>query len=208
MEPLGKIFGSNHRVKVMRLFLFNETLPFSLEDIAARTRVKKPELKKELAMLTKIGFIKKKTFSVKVEKKTRKKNAQPEFKTVKKQGWILDPHFELIRPLQILLLDSELINERDMMSRIKKAGSIQLLVLSGLFMQDNNRAVDILIVGNKLKRDVLTKEMLIIESEIGRELSYAFFDQNEFEYRMSMYDKLVRDILENDHKRLINKLLR
>ena len=208
MEPLGKIFGSNHRVKVMRLFLFNETLPFSLEDIAARTRVKKPELKKELAMLTKIGFIKKKTFSVKVEKKTRKKNAQPEFKTVKKQGWILDPRFELIRPLQILLLDSELINERDMMSRIKKAGSIQLLVLSGLFMQDNNRAVDILIVGNKLKRDVLTKEMLIIESEIGRELSYAFFDQNEFEYRMSMYDKLVRDILENDHKRLINKLLR
>ena len=206
MEALGKIFGSNHRVKVMRLFLFNNTLPFDIDDIASRTKVRKPDLRKELAMLTKIGFIKKKVFFAKVEKKSRKKNAKPEFRSVKKQGWILNAQFKLIKPLQSLLLDSELIQEKDMIKKVKKAGAIKLLVLSGLFIRDDNRVIDILVVGNNIKRDVLNREMGIIESEIGRELSYAFFDETEFQYRMSMYDKLVRDILENDHRLLINKI--
>ena len=62
MESLGKIFGSNHRVKVMRLFLFNETEVFDLDDISKRTRIKKPDLRKEINMLSKIGFIKKKIY--------------------------------------------------------------------------------------------------------------------------------------------------
>ena len=95
-------------------------------------------------------------------------------------------------------------NEKDIISRIKKSGRIKLLALSGLFIKDHNRKLDILIVGNRIKKDILEKEIAIIESEIGRELRYAFFDQEEFAYRTSMYDKLIRDILENDHKKLID----
>ncbi|MCA9352781.1 hypothetical protein KC901_01210 [Patescibacteria group bacterium] len=207
MEVLGKIFGSPHRVKVMRLFLSHETTPFDIDDIVTRTRSKKADVRKEINMLTNIGLLKKKTFSTKVPKKTKKKNAQPEFRTVKKQGWILNTQFSLVRPLQILLVDSELIDEKDIVKRIKRAGPVKLLILSGLFVRDNNRHVDVLVVGNKLKKDVLYRELSVIESEIGRELTYAFFDQAEFEYRMSMYDKLVRDVLENDHKRLVNKII-
>ncbi|MFT6911138.1 MAG: hypothetical protein ACJAU8_000360 [Candidatus Paceibacteria bacterium] len=207
METLGKIFGSNHRVKIMRLFLFNEELAIDIDDIVKRTRIKKTDTRKELGMLTKIGFLQKKIFVKKIEKKSIKKNTEPEFKTTKVQGWVLNRTFELVRPLQLLLLESELIEEKDIVTRVKKSGTIKLLVLSGIFIGDDNRAVDILVVGNNLKRDVLNREMAIIESEIGKEISYAYFDQKEFEYRMSMYDKLIRDILENDHKKLVNKIV-
>lgn len=206
MELLGKIFGSKHRVKIMRLFLFNETLPFDIKTVVVRSRVETTDARKELNMLTKIGFLKKKSFTVKVQKPLKKKDTKPTYKSVKTQGWVLDKKFKLISALQTLLLDSELINEKEIIKRIKKSGTIKLLALSGLFIKDNNRKLDILIVGNKIKKDILEKEISIIESEIGREMRYAFFDQQEFEYRMSMYDKLIRDILENDHKKLLDNL--
>lgn len=206
MESLGKIFGSTHRVKIMRLFLFNESEAFDLDDISTRTRVKKTDLRKEINMLAKIGFIKKKSFLKKVKKTSRKKDAKPEFKSVRKEGYAVNPRFDLLKPLQVLLVDSELIKSKELIKRIRKAGTIRLLILSGLFVRDENRKLDILIVGENIKRDILEKEITIIESEIGRELSYAFFDQKEFEYRLSMYDKLVRDIMENAHRRLVDTL--
>lgn len=208
MESLGKIFGSAHRVKIMRLFLFNAQSAYDPEMVADRARIKKVDARKELTQLAKIGFLKKKAFTLKVELPKKKKDTKQKFKSVKKNGWVLNRKFELIAPLQTLLLDSELIKEKDMIKRIKKTGSIKLLVLSGLFTKKENRKLDMLIVGNKIKRDVLEKEIAIIESEIGRELRYAYFNEEEFNYRTSMYDKLLRDVLENQHVKLINSLVR
>lgn len=206
MESLGKIFGSNNRVKIMRLFLFNESTAFDIDDITQRSRVKKDQARKEITMLLKIGFLKKKQFSKKLLVPTKKKDTKPTYKTVKKQGWVLNKKFRLIQPLQTLLLDSELVHEKEMVKRLRKAGTISLLVLSGIFTKDDNRKLDILIVGKKLKRDILAKEVSIIESEIGRELRYTFFTESEFKYRLSMYDKLVRDVIENEHIRLIHNI--
>ena len=208
MESLGKIFGSNDRVKIMRLFLFNDLVTFDIDDIVKRTKTKKAETQKELKMLTSIGFLRTKNFIKKIPKKTSKKDIKPEFKRIKKQGWILDKKFQLAEDLRVLLLDSELVKEKDIVQRIRKSGTIKLLVLSGIFTQDANRKIDLLIVGDNLKKDILVKQISILESEIGRELAYAIFDQTEFEYRIRMYDKLIRDVVENKHIRLINSIIK
>lgn len=205
MESLGKIFGSTLRVKTMRLFLFNESTAFDVDDVTTRARIKKPDARKELVMLEKIGFLRKKAFTKKIEKASKNKKAKKEFKKVKTNGWILNTRFDLIKPLQKLLLDSELIKESDISKRIKKAGSIKLLVLSGIFTRDEDRKLDMLIVGEKIKKEILEKEIAIIESEIGHELRYAFFTQEEYKYRISMYDKLVRDVMEYGHIVIIDK---
>jgi len=198
MESLGKFFGSILRVKIMRLFLFNESTPFDIDDIVNRARVKKPEARKELTMLTKAGFLKKKNFTKKILKTAAKKNSEPTYKKVKLTGWVLNTRFDLMKPLKQLLVGSELIKEKDLLKRIKKSGSIKLLILSGLFTRDSDRKLDMLIVGEKIKKEILEKELAIIESEIGHEIRYAFFTQEEYTYRISMYDKLVRDVMEYD----------
>lgn len=206
MESLGKIFGSRHRVKVMRLFLFNQSSTFDLQDVVGRTQTKSVDIRKELNMLTKIGFLRKKNFIKKTPGRVTKNNPNPAVKKTKKIGWTLNARFEMAEPLRVLLLDSELVNEKDLVKRIKKAGTIKLLALSGIFTYDPGRKLDLLIVGNTLKKDILEKEMAILESEIGRELRYAVFTTTEFEYRITMYDKLIRDTMENRHIKLINSI--
>jgi hypothetical protein len=61
-------------------------------------------------------------------------------------------------------------------------------------------------VGDGVKKAKLDSIIKSVEAEVGKELRYAFFSTDEFKYRMSMYDKLVRDILDYPHKVLLDKL--
>ena len=45
-----------------------------------------------------------------------------------------------------------------------------------------------------------------LEAEIGKELRYAAFETGEFNYRLGMYDKLVRDILDYPHTVVLDRL--
>lgn len=206
MESLGKIFGSRNRVKMMRMFLFNPSLIFDFDEVVMRTRSKAPDIRTELNMLTSLGFLRKKKFVKKVSSLPTKKNPNPKIKKVQKTGWMLERKFEMAEPLRVLLLDSELVNEKDIAKGLKKAGTIKLLVLSGIFTRDVDRKLDVLIVGNSLKKDILEKEMAILESEIGRELRYAVFSVEEYQYRITMYDKLIRDIMDNRYITIIDTL--
>ena len=60
--------------------------------------------------------------------------------------------------------------------------------------------MDLLIVGDKLKRGKIEEGIKKIEAEIGIELVYAVFETKEFIYRLNMYDKLVRDVLDYPHQ--------
>ena len=153
-------------------------------------------------------MIKKKEITITTETAAKSKKSKPKITKKKFPGFIINAGFELIRPLEALLLEYEFINDKEVSQRLKKVGSIKLLVLCGIFVRDDNRDLDILIVGDNIKRPTLEKEIRIMESEIGRELRYAVFEVKEFQYRIGMYDKLVRDILEHEHRKLINLLVK
>ena len=54
MEILAMLLGGVSRVKMMRLFLFNNTVVFTLGDLTERLKVKTAEAKKELVQLEKM----------------------------------------------------------------------------------------------------------------------------------------------------------
>lgn len=211
METLGKIFGKAARVKVMRLFLFNPSHSFTIEEVSRRSRIRKDSARSELKRLATIGMLNKKTWKLKVDAETKQKTSSKKTKKSKKtttqKGFVLNKTFALIEPLRNLLIETELVTQKDILKRLRQAGKIDLLLLSGIFIRDENRSLDVLVVGNKLKPEILARQMAILESEIGRELSYAQFDVEEFTYRMGMYDKLLRDVLENHHEVLVNRLI-
>jgi len=76
-------------------------------------------------------------------------------------------------------------------------------VVAGVFTKNEDSRVDLLIVGDKMKRAKIEAGIRRLEAEIGTELVYAVFETKEFIYRLSMYDKLVRDILDFPHEVLI-----
>ncbi|MCR4311355.1 MAG: hypothetical protein NUV54_02190, partial [Candidatus Taylorbacteria bacterium] len=76
----------------------------------------------------------------------------------------------------------------------------------GVFIQDTDSRIDLLIVGDLLRTPALETVIRNIEAEIGKELRYAVFETADFEYRFGMYDKLVRDILDYPHRKVLNRL--
>jgi predicted nucleotidyltransferase len=64
--------------------------------------------------------------------------------------------------------------------------------------------VDVLLVCDKLNKTILNQIIKGLEAEIGKELDYVVFDSNEFKYRLDMYDKLVCDVIDLPHKKLID----
>lgn len=180
MEILGKILGSGARVKVMRLFLLNKGKGFKNEAIARRSRVNADMVRKEVKLLSSIGFIKKRGKEL-----------------------FFDPSFKYSNEVEDLLVNSDTLNKQDVASNLRKVGRIKLLVVSGIFIKNNESRVDLLIVGDGLKKSKIEEEMRKLEAEIGTELVYAFFPTKEFIYRLNMYDKLVRDILDFPHEILL-----
>lgn len=196
METLGKLFGSVAKVKIMKLFLFNPEQVFDNIEISGRTKITSAISRKELNLLNKIKFIRKKSF-FKEGGNGRKKRTD---------GWILDKNFPFLAPVQNLLIESGTLKSDEIVDKLKKIGNLKLLIISGVFIQDMNSRADILIVGDNLNDSSLGRAIHILESEVGRELRYVVFETADFKYRLGIYDKLLRDILDYSHKKLINKL--
>lgn len=208
MEILGKLFGSILRVKILRMFLFNPTVAYDADSIATRTQSKLPLVKKEIALLMKISFIKEKTYIKEFEKK--KKNGKKTLVEVTKKkviGFTLNPAFEYAQTLKKVLLDFQFLDLNEVANRFKKSGRVKFFAVAGVFLNDTNGRADILIVGDGLSKNFVESEVRKLEGEMGKDLTYALFETQDFLYRVQMYDKFVRDILDFKHERLIEKII-
>lgn len=198
MESLSKIFGTEARVKIMRLFLLNKEQGFEVKEIAKRVRVSPASVRKEINILKNARFLSKHSFSKieinRYDKKIKKKVS----------GFILNKNFPYLVKMENLLIDTEFLKNGDLAKRFKPVGKIKLFIVSGVFTQNEDSRADMLLVVDNIKRRNFDNIIRSLESEIGKELSYAVFDTQEFIYRMNMYDKLVRDIIDFPHKKIID----
>jgi len=199
-DMLSKLFGSSARVKIVRLFLLNPEEIVPPREIVKRAKVTPQNVKKEISMLSSIGFIKKKKQIIYLETKTGKKKKRV------LDGWALDSEFSLLLPLKKLVLNTAPIARRELLSKINKIGVIKFVALAGIFIQEDNSRADVLIVGDKLKKPVLKRVLKEIEAAVGKELDYAVFTTDDFFYRLNIYDKFIRDILDYPHEKMVNKL--
>jgi hypothetical protein len=203
MEILGKLFGSQSKVKIMRLFLFNPGAAFDSEDISIRAKVSPAEVRKEAAFLHKTGLIKKKSFVKEVTVKRGKKVTR---KKSNRKGFVLNQSFTYLTALQNLLINVSMTSHEEIARRFKNAGRVKILIVAGIFIQDFESRVDMLVVGDNLRRKQLDQAIKGLEAELGRELRYSVFETADFQYRLGLYDKLIRDILDFPHKKIIDRI--
>ncbi len=187
MDPLAKLFGSAARVKLLRLFLFNETEHFTVAGAALRAKVSKDAARRETALLASADVLRKKT-----GKGGALYSANPKF-----------VHYD---PLRTFLRTASGIDDANIASSLRKAGTLRLLALSGLFTGVPESKIDILIVGDHLDEKALGVIVRGIEAELGRELRYASFSTEDFRYRVGVYDRLVRDVLEFPHRLILDRI--
>jgi hypothetical protein len=203
MDTLNTLFGGVEKVRMFRLFLFNSEIIFDIESICEKLKIDKKIAEKEIVILLKSTLIRTEPIIKIISKKVRGKIKE---KKLKVHGYILNQNFPHISGLRQLLINSQNLNKSDMVKRFSNVGKIKLILVSGVFIENNESRVDVLLVGNNIKKGSLSNIVKTMEAELGREISYAFFETPDFQYRIEMCDKLVRDIIDYPHTVLLNKL--
>ncbi len=187
-DPLQKLFGSAARLKLLRLFLFNARVQYTVPQAAQRSRVPERTARKEAKLFNSIRLIKR-------------------VPTRRSQGmrFVLNENFEYLAPLQNLLLNAP-TRARDIFERARGAGVIKLIIVAGIFLGEWDGRLDILFVGDRIKEPKLRAKMRTLEAELGRELRYAVLPTEDFLYRLNVSDKLVRDVLDYPHRVVFDRL--
>jgi len=203
MEILSKLFESEAKVKIMRLFLFNQETVFDISTICEKSKVDLKMARKQLLNLQKSGMIKRKSFVKTTEKKVRGKIVENKKKL---EGYILNENFHYLSALRQLLISTKSLKGDEIVKRLSKAGKLKLVVVAGVFIEDKDSRVDMFVVGNNLSKSALTNAIKTIEAELGKELVYVHFETPDYEYRLGMYDKLIRDVMDYPHKVLLDKI--
>ncbi len=203
MEILTQLFGNIIKVKLMRLFLFNPEAAFSVALIAKRVKAPSNEVRKELTRLIAMGLVKKRSVVREIQPRKEKSEA---VKKVHDLGYSLDQRFLYLQPLKNLLITASLHADESLIKKFASIGKIKLFLASGVFIQEWETRIDLLIVGDDINMARLDLVMKSIEAEVGKEISYSAFETPDFEYRVGIHDRLIRDILDAPHTVLIDRL--
>ncbi len=187
MEPLAKLFGSPGRLKIIRLFVFNQDSALTAAEVAERTKLSKSIARRELNELLSAEFL-------------RKKGAQTPTR------YQVNTHLDHFPALDHFIRETTSVRPQDVVSKLRKAGSLRLVTLSGLFTGTIESKIDLLVVGDSLEERPLTQAVRALEAELGRELRYAFFTTPDFRYRLGVYDRLLRDVFDYPHRVLLDKI--
>ncbi|OGN03817.1 MAG: hypothetical protein A2831_01800 [Candidatus Yanofskybacteria bacterium RIFCSPHIGHO2_01_FULL_44_17] len=127
----------------------------------------------------------------------------------KRPTYVLNTEFGSFYELRDLILKSLPAEKHSMIDRINKIGKIRLAIISGVFINKESPdplVADLLMVGDYIDSRRLRYFLKALEAEVGKEIKYSVMDKEEFRYRLAMFDRFIRVLLEGPHEKLINKL--
>lgn len=195
METLEKLFGGLAKAKLIKLFVFNPEAQLSKEEVMTRAKVSQSESRRALTILMKLGLVR--------QKKIWKEAASGKRRIA---GYLLNTDFAYLTELQHFLLQIASVTDKEIIERLQRAGRLKLVITGGVFLQNWDGRLDLLVVGDNLRQGTAENAVRSIEAEMGRELTYAIFETEDFRYRYGLYDKLIRDMLDFDHRVILDKI--
>jgi hypothetical protein len=193
MEELETLFSSRPRVNILRSFLFQPERVFSARDLADQIGVAASTVRKHARELASINFL---------HQSETESEADGQIRAV----WQLNKESPVRSPLHELMLMYEDVQLADIKDRLAETGDISLLIAAGVLVGTDNTPVDLLIVGERVEKDELGNALARIESAMDTEFRYTLFNEDEFQYRYNVYDKLIQSVFESDHKVLVDTL--
>lgn len=184
---LAKLFGSVARVKLLKLFLLNPDTSYYIRQIARHLNLQLSAVRRELENLETFGLLESHAGGEDEEEEPGNRHDRKYYRT--------NRDFVLFNEIKELVIKGQILCEKDFTDKLKKLGTIRLLILSGLFMNDTQASVDMLIVGNFDKTKV-AKLVRKLEEDLVTEVNYAVLSEEEFKYRRQVTDVFLYSVLE------------
>lgn len=199
--------GSPARARLLRTFVLNPNDSFSLDLLAKRAKASPAAIARELKALDAAGVTKSVKHQVPVLAKSQagkgsKKQAAKKVELM----WQSNLEFRYARALSVFVHEVAPVRYDDIVEGLKRSsGKLSTVILSGTFMGDPSRPADILVAADILDERRVETAVRRLEPAYGREIRYASFSTHEFQYRLTVQDRLIRDTLEYPHLVLFDR---
>ncbi len=197
---LDKLFGSKTRVKLLNLFFDNPDSCFYVRGISRDLKENINSIRRELINLEEMEIVVPvplETLDIPAPELARETQEKRKYYQVNKEHLL---YHELLN----LIMHSRVLTDKALLEKLKNEKGIRLLVLSGIFVGNPHARTDILIMGsvdkNRIKRLIAS-----MERDFEYPLRYSIMSQKEFDYRNSMTDKFLFEIMESKKIVIVDK---
>lgn len=176
---LKRLFTSKARIKLLEVFLLNPDGEFFIRELTRKLDEQINSVRRELGNLKSLGLL-----------RSRAKN--------RKKFYIVNKNFVLFNELRSIIIKSGSTLE-NIAKRIQQFGRIDLLVISGQFLEKNS-PTDLFIVGEVDKLQL--EDFISREVETKHPVKMSIMTKEDFVYRCKINDKFVKELL-NDTENII-----
>jgi len=201
---LALFVDSSALARVMRVFIFDQSSVFTMVQVSKRAGVSLAMAKLEVKVLTNLGIIKGRSIEIIDDQSPKKKPAKKSARKLEKV-WFVDPNFKHLRALSSFVHEVSPAQYDVVLDALKRTGKLGVVILSGTFLGDASRPVDLLVAAEGLSEGRLDDAVRKLEPMFGREIRYAAFSTPEFRYRLTVQDRLIRDTLDYPHTILLDR---
>jgi len=186
LAMVEQLFGSKTRVKLLSLFFNNPGRPFYVREITRKVDEQINSVRRELANLLSVGLV-------------------TSDGSNNRLYYEVNPKYEYYEQLRSIFTTmpmksndpvvKETREEDKIIKRLRSTGAITFAFLTGSFSRDSRTNIDIFVVGD-VNKSRLAKVVAEMEKEMGRELNYSALTPDEYQYRLSLNDRFVTNVLE------------
>jgi len=205
---LEQLFGSKTRVRLLRLFLQNQSEAFFVRELTRKIGAQINAVRNELENLLDMGIVVAAEFPLPhsgipgvalaqtpapVAKPPKKKKGRA---STQRKYFRLNTDSLIAGELRALFVKAQVLLEKDLVRKITEAGSVNYMALTGFFVGQDAAPTDVFIVG-KIGKDRAAALIRSFEREVGRELNYTIMTPQEYKYRRDVTDRFLYSILES-----------
>ncbi len=197
---LDNLFGSKTRVKLLNLFFDNPDSCFYVRGISRDLKENINSIRRELLNLEEMEIIS----AVPLDTLDIPESELAKETQEKRKYYQVNKDYLLYNELLNLIMHSRVLADKALLEKLKVEKGVKLLVLSGIFVGNPQARIDFLIMGsvdkNKIKRLIAS-----LEKNFDYSLRYSIMSQKEFDYRNSMTDKFLFEIMESKKIVVVDK---
>lgn len=195
---LVQFLGDVARAKITRTFVLNAQEQLSISEVSQRSKISTQAVGRELRALSKLKII---VHGKRRVQKSPGSRAKQKWEVV----WRFNSDFAHARALSTFVREVSPEQYAVIVKKLRTAGRVSTIILSGAFIHDETRPADIVIAGDSLNQRRLEKAVRSFEPLLGRELRYCVFSNGDLRYRINIQDRLIRDTVDYPHLVLLDK---
>ena len=200
---IESLFGSKTRVRLLNLFLEHPDRRFYVREITRKIDAQLNSVRRELQNLIDLGIFKE--VEGKIIETEREDSEAVEKKSEKKKYYVANTDCPFFEDLRAIMKKSAVMMNSTLVKRLRALGRLDLLVLTGRFIDNQDVATDVLIVG-EINPEQIQTAIEDFEKELGCEINYTYMPRDEYRYRSEVKDRFLLSLLESENVVLVNDL--